>query len=141
MIAALDSALFPTFPDPNIRDLRIRSDNGSQLTSKKYEDHLRTLGIDHGTIHPNTPEEDAHIESYFGHFKEDYIYSREFNSFDEFRDYMDMAVKDYNSMMSEFLLNYLTPDKFEEKIAIDREFKEKWLEKQIGRYENVLLLE
>ena len=54
---------------------------------------------------------------------------------------MDMAVKDYNSMMSEFLLNYLTPDKFEEKIAIDREFKEKWLEKQIGRYENVLLLE
>ena len=56
MIAALDSALFPTFPDLNIRDLRIRSDNGSQLTSRKYEDHLRTLGIDHGTIHPHTPE-------------------------------------------------------------------------------------
>ena len=141
MIAALNSAVFSVFPDLNIRELTIRSDNGSQLTSKKYEDHLRTLGIDHGTIHPNTPEEDAHIESYFGHFKEDYIYSREFNSFDEFRDYMDMAVKDYNSMMSEFLLNYLTPDKFEEKIAIDREFKEKWLEKQMGRYENVLLLE
>ena len=84
MISALDSALFSVFPDLNISELRIRSDNGSQLSSKKYDDHLRTLGIDHGTIHPNTPEEDAHTESYFDHFKEDYIYSREFNSFDEF---------------------------------------------------------
>ena len=47
MIAALDSALYPTFPDLNIRDLRIRSDNGPQLTLTKYENHIRTLGIDH----------------------------------------------------------------------------------------------
>ncbi|MGC8562916.1 MAG: DDE-type integrase/transposase/recombinase [Thermoplasmata archaeon] len=65
MIAALDSALFSTFPDLNVRELRIRSDNGPQLASREYEDHLRTLGINHGTIHPSTPEEDAHIESYF----------------------------------------------------------------------------
>ena len=95
------SALFSLFPDLNIKNLKIRSDNGSQLTSRKFEEHLRTLGIIHETIHPNTPEEDAHIESYFGHFMEDYIYSKEFNSFDEFMDYMDMAVKDYNSVMSE----------------------------------------
>ena len=38
-------------------------------------------------------------------------------------------------------LSYLTPDEFEERIAIDREFKEKWLKKQIGRYKNVELLE
>ena len=141
MITALDSAVFSVFPDLNINGLRIRSDNGSQLTSMKYEDHLRTLGIDHGTIHPRTPEEDAHIESYFGHFKEDYIYSREFNSFDEFRDYMDLAVKDYNSVRPHSSLNYLTPDEFEERIAIDRAFKEKWLKKQIGRYKHVELLE
>ena len=141
MIAALDSAVFSVFPDLNIRELRIRSDNGSQLTSRKYEDHLRTLGIDHGTIHPNAPEEDAHIESYFGHFKEDYIYSREFNSFDKFRDYMDMAVKDYNSVRPHSSLNYLTPDEFEERIAIDSVFKKKWLDRQVGRYKNVLLLE
>ena len=127
-------------PDLNIRELTIRSDNGSQLTSRKYEDHLRTLGIDHGTIHSNTPEENAHIESYFGHFKEDYIYSMEFNSFDEFRDYMDMAVKDYNSVRPHSSLDYLTPDEFEERIAIDSS-KKKWLKKQLRRYENVLLLE
>ncbi|MGC8563219.1 MAG: transposase, partial [Thermoplasmata archaeon] len=71
MIEALDSAVFSVFPDLNITDLTVRSDYGSQLTSRRYEDHLRTLGINHGTIHPSTPEEDAHIESYLGHFKED----------------------------------------------------------------------
>ncbi len=38
-------------------------------------------------------------------------------------------------------LNYLTLNEFEERIAIDKAFKEKWLEKQIGRYKNVELLE
>ena len=64
----------------------------------------------------------------------------EFNSFDEFRDYMDMAVKDYNSVRPHSSLNYLTPDEFEERIAIDSVFKKKWLDRQIGRYKNVLLL-
>ena len=141
MIAALDSAIFSVFPDLVIPDLRIRSDNGSQLTSNKYEDHLRTLGIAHETIHPSTPEEDAHIESCFGRFKEDHIHSREFNSFQEFKDYMDWAVSDYNSMRPHSSLSYLTPDEFEERIAIDKAFKEKWLKKQIGRYKNVELLE
>ena len=141
MIATLDSAVFSVFPDLEIKGLRIRSDNGSQLTSMKYENHLRTLGIDHETIHPHTPEEDAFIESYFGHFKEDYIYSREFNNFEEFKDYMDWAVMDYNSVRPHSSLSYLTPDEFEERIAIDSVFKKKWLDRQIGRYKNVLLLE
>ncbi|MEM3193058.1 MAG: integrase core domain-containing protein [Candidatus Parvarchaeota archaeon] len=111
------------------------------MNSMKYENHLRTLGIDHETIHPHTPEEDAFIESYFGHFKEDYIYSREFNSFEEFKDYMDWAVNDYNSVRPHSSLNYLTPDEFEERIASDNVFRKKWLDKQIGRYKNVLLLE
>ncbi|MDS0256832.1 DDE-type integrase/transposase/recombinase [Thermoplasmatales archaeon AK] len=53
----------------NVKGLRIRSDNGSQLTSSGYEKHLKTLGIRHETIHAHTPEEDGHIESYFGRFR------------------------------------------------------------------------
>ena len=52
-----------------------------------------------------------------------------------------MAVKDYNSVRPHSSLNYLTPDEFEERIAIDSVFKKKWLDRQIGRYKNVLLLE
>ena len=54
---------------------------------------------------------------------------------------MDMAVKDYNSVRPHSSLNYLTPDEFEERIAIDSVFKKKWLDRQIGKYKNVLLLE
>jgi putative transposase len=141
MILAADNALFSTFVDPRIQNLTIRSDNGSQLTSRRYEDHLRTFGIRHETIHPQTPEEDAHIESYFGRFKEDYIYSREFKNYQEFVDYVEWAVNDYNTVRPHSSLNYLTPDEFEARIMNDMEFKEKWIEKQKGRYEHVEFLE
>ena len=55
MIEAVDNALLGTFQDLNVNGLRIRSDNGSQLTSSGYEKHLRTLGIKHETIHAHTP--------------------------------------------------------------------------------------
>ena len=85
MIQAVDNAILSTFPDLNVNGLRIRSDNGSQITSSGYEKHLKTPGIQHETIHAHTPDEDNHIESYFGRFKDDYIYTREFVSFEDFR--------------------------------------------------------
>ena len=72
-----------------MNDLRIKSDNGSLLTSSGYEKHLRTSGIKQETIHAHTPEEDDHIQSYFGRFKDDYIYIRKFSSFDAFREYIE----------------------------------------------------
>ena len=56
---SVGNALLGTFQDLNVKGLRIRSDNGSQLTSSRYEKHLRTLGIKHETIHAHTPEEDG----------------------------------------------------------------------------------
>ena len=141
MIQAMDNAIFSTFPDMNIPHLTVRSDNGSQLTSKGYEGYLRSLGIYHETIHAHTPEEDGHIESYFGHFKEDYIYSREFRSFDELSGYIDWAVSDYNSVRPHSSLNYMTPNEFEAKIVGDKAFREEWIEKQKRRNKNAEFLE
>ena len=141
MIQAMDNAIFSTFPDMNIPHLTVRSDNGSQLTSKGYEGYLRSLGIYHETIHAHTPEEDGHIESYFGHFKEDYIYSREFKSFDELSGYIDWAVNDYNSVRPHSSLNYMTPNEFEAKIVGDKAFREEWIEKQKRRNKNAEFLE
>ena len=89
MIEAVGNAILDTFPDLNVNGLRIRSDNGSQLTSSGYEKHLRTMGIKHETIHAHTPEEDGHIEPHFGRFKDDCICTREFASFEAFREYME----------------------------------------------------
>jgi putative transposase len=141
MIQAMDNAIFSTFPDMNIPHLTVRSDNGSQLTSKGYEGYLRSLGIYHETIHAHTPEEDGHIESYFGHFKEDYIYSREFRSFDELSGYIDWAVSDYNTVRPHSSLNYMTPNEFEAKIVGDKAFREEWIEKQKRRNKNAEFLE
>ena len=54
MIEAVDNAILSTFPDLNVKGLRIRSDNGAQLISSGYEKHLRTLGIKHENIHAHT---------------------------------------------------------------------------------------
>ena len=103
--------------------------------------YLNSLGIYHETIHTHTPEEDGHIESYFGHFKEDYIYSGEFKSFDELSKYIDWAVPDYNSVRPHSSLNYMTPNEFESKIMEDEVFRKEWIEKQKRRNENAEFLE
>ena len=54
MIEAVDNALLGTFQDLNVNGFRIRSDNGSKLTSSGYGKHLRTLGTKHETIHAHT---------------------------------------------------------------------------------------
>ncbi len=133
MIEALDSAIMSAFPNGNAHGLRIRSDNGSQLTSGKFESHLKSFGIAHETIHAGTPEEDGHIESYFGRFKEDYIHIREFTSYGEFQKYMDWAVNDYNTKRPNSSLHHITPEEFEASMK-NEDFRRKWIEEQIGRY-------
>ena len=140
MIETFDNAILNTFPDLNVNSLIIRSDNGSQLTLHNYEKHLKTLGIKHETIHAHTPEEDGHIESYFGRFKEDYIYTRDFISYDEFQRYIDLAVKDYNTIRPHSSLNYLTPDEFESAI-MNENFRKEWIEKQMRVKKHVEFLE
>ena len=79
------------------------------------------------------------IESYFGRFKDDYIYTGEFSSFEEFKNYIDWAVNDYNTNRPHSSLDYLTPEEFE--IAIkEKEFERKYIEKKLRRYKNVELL-
>ena len=109
MIEAFDNVILDTFPDLNVNRLRIRYDNGSQLTSSRYEKYLRTLGIKHKTIHAHTLEEDGNIESHFGRFKEDYIYTMEFANFEAFREYMEWVVSDYNTKRAHSSQNYMTP--------------------------------
>ena len=98
------------------------------------------LGIKHETIHAHTPEEDGHIESYFGRFKEDYIYTRDFISYDEFQRYIDLAVKDYNTIRPHSSLNYLTPDEFESAI-MNEDFRKERIEKQMKVKKHVEFLE
>ncbi len=44
--------------------VKIRTDNGSQFVAKKLAEVLEQFGIDHEFIHPATPQENGHIESF-----------------------------------------------------------------------------
>ena len=80
----------------------------------------------HETIHARTPEEDGHIKSYFDRFKDDYIYTGDVASFDDFREYTEWAVFYYNTKRLHFLLNCMTPEEFESSI-LNEDFRKKWI--------------
>ncbi len=103
--------------------MSLRSGNGSQLTSKRYEEYIRTSNIRCDKIHASTPEEDDHTESYFGRFNEDYLYVREFSRYDELNDYIERAVNNCNLVRPHSSLNFLTPEEFERRIKADRMFR------------------
>ena len=54
----------------------------------------------------------------------DYIYTREFINFDDFRKHMEWGVSDYNTKRPYSLLNYMTPEEFESAI-LNEDFKKK----------------
>lgn len=88
----------------------------------------------------HTLREEDYIESYFGRFLKDRIYTMELVRFGDLRKYMEWAVSDYNTKRPHSSLNYMTPDEFESAILND-DFKKKRIEKEIGRYKHVELLE
>ena len=48
----------------NIFWVRMRSDNGTQFICDTVENFLSMMNIPRERIHPATPKEDAHIESF-----------------------------------------------------------------------------
>jgi len=48
----------------NISGVRMRSDNGTQFICNTVENLLSMMNKPHERIHPATPKEDAHIESF-----------------------------------------------------------------------------
>lgn len=60
-------------------NLVIRSDNGPQMRSNLFEQHLRDLPAEHEFIPPKNPNKNAHVESFFSiydlHLQEQYFWS------------------------------------------------------------------
>ena len=51
-----------------------------------------------------------------------------------------MGVNNYNSARPHSSMNYMIPDEFESSI-LNEDFRKRWIEKEIGRYKQVELLE
>lgn len=67
------------------QDLTIRSDNGCQMTCKRFVKELRDWGITHERTGYSNPDANALIERWFCTLKEEAVWLTECRNFDEAR--------------------------------------------------------
>ncbi len=107
----LDKAL-KDFGIPNENQLVIRSDNGTQMTSKVFTEHVQNFEEDqilHELIPPATPNQNAHIEAFNSILATEFIQPRYFmtygQAYTESVDFMNF----YNFFRIHRSLKYRTP--------------------------------
>ena len=100
----------------SIGNVRIRNDNGTQLVCRTVEQFLSMMNISHERIHPHTPKEDAHIESFNSILEREVIRRFEFESFGDAEATVGRFVEFYNDRRLHSAIGYCTP----------REVYEKW---------------
>lgn len=111
LVFTLDKALHE-YNIPNENRLVIRSDNGPQMTSHIFMDHVSNFGEDqllHELIPPATPNKNAHIEAFNSILDAEFIQPRYFmnygQAYAETVDFMGF----YNYFRIHGSLKYKTP--------------------------------
>ncbi len=62
------------------RKLPVRSDNGTQYTSRQFKESMKILGVRCEYIWHNTPEQNGHVESFHKTLKKEYVWPHDFAS-------------------------------------------------------------
>ena len=105
----------------NISGIRMRSDNGTQFICNTVEKFLSTMNIPHERIHPATPKEDAHIESFNSILEREVIRRFEFETFEETDSTIKRFVDFYNNERLHTGIGYVTPREMNLKCMEERQ--------------------
>ena len=89
-----------------ISHVRIRSDNGTQFVSRTVELFLSSSNIAHERIHPATPREDAHIESFNSILEKEVIRRFEFSSLENAENTISRFIEFYNNERLHSAIDY-----------------------------------
>lgn len=92
--------------------LIIRSDHGSQYTSKEFNASIKTLKLKHEYIWYNTPQQNGHLESFHGKLKFEYVWPADPESFQEIEEIIRGAFIDYNQRRLHSAIGYVPPAEF-----------------------------
>lgn len=121
---ALNNACGSQFPNGILskeHNLCLVSDNGSQPTSHNYMRVCSVMEIKQIFASYNNPKGNADTERVMRTIKEDFVWTRDFLSPDEFINQFKQWVHDYNNDYPHSSLNYYTPCEFEkEQIALTK---------------------
>jgi transposase InsO family protein len=82
--------------------LTIRSDNGCQMTSRRFVKAMKDAGIRHERTGFNNPDADAYIERWFRTLKEETVWTREYLSFTEAKQDIVAYIDFYNTGPTSF---------------------------------------
>lgn len=96
--------------------LRIRSDNGPQMSSNRFHFYLKKLEqkLNHEFIPPRTPNRNAYIESFFSIFEKTVIEVRYFKNFADVYEAVYQFVEFYNKRRLHGSIGNLSPMQFVE---------------------------
>jgi len=122
-IIAIENAL-ETHKDIVPENLVIRTDNGSQYTSKAFRKFIAVLGLKLEHTYYNTPEQNGHIESFQKTLKKEYVWSNDFQNYQEAELAIKDAFVDYNQNRIHSALRYMTPYEFISKWKIQQQIIE-----------------
>ena len=102
---------------PDAAKLRIRTDNGSQYSSREFRESIKSLGIRHDFIWKNTPEQNGHIESFHKTLKKEYVWPKDFARIHDAEEDLAHAHADYNKNKIHSGLEHLTSNEFVRKLG------------------------
>ena len=94
--------------------LKIRSDNGPQMSSNRFHFYLKKLEqkLSHEFIPPHTPNRNAYIESFFSIFEKTVIEVRYFQNFAEVYESVVSFIEFYNYRRLHGAIGRLSPINF-----------------------------
>lgn len=118
---ALNNACDNQFPNGILskeQNLYLISDNGSQPTSQKYMLACSVMELKQIFASYNNPKGNADTERLMRTIKEDFVWTRDFASPDEFINQFKRWVEDYNTDYPHSSLKNLTPCEFEKEQLI-----------------------
>ncbi len=113
---ALNDACNNQFPNGILskeQNFYIVSDNGSQPASLRYMRACSVMEIKQIFASYNNPKGNADTERVMRTIKEDFVWTNEFSSLDDFTEGFKPWTNDYNSDFPHSSLNYQTPSEFE----------------------------
>ncbi len=94
------------------RELTLRLDNGCQPTSNRFQDTLKTCGVNPEWIGYNSPKQNAHVERVIGTLKADWLWLEECDTFTEALALVTRAIREYNEEHPHSSLTFPSPDEY-----------------------------
>ena len=88
---------------------RIRTDNGPEFTSRRFQKWLQDKGIEWSKIPPGRPDQNAIVERFNRSYREDVLDANLFSSTEDAQQLTDQWIPYYNNERPHQSLNYKTP--------------------------------